>query len=475
MNIAAQAFTPRARRLPAGVAGRWLQLGWLWLAVYSLIGAGLMSLLLALARTPLIQNVLENPALFKVALVVHVDLSALVWFCACAGLLWSLLAPDRRGRWDLVALALSLAGTAMVTLAPFIGKPRPIMNNYVPVLEHGWFFVGLGLVGAGVCLGACRYLAACRGMRLLRSMDALGAVRLAMALAALIMLLAALCLAASFLYMPAGLGGEIYYDLLFWGGGHVLQVAYTLMALAAWIVLVHGLTERHTAGWRWIRALLVLAVLPVLMVPWAYVPELDAREHVLRFTEMMRWGGIAAIPLVLLAFAGLLAGRNPSPEGRWLRAAALCSLTLFAAGGIMGFLIRGSNTMIPAHYHGSIVGVTLALMGLVYFVLPRLGRPITMPRAALWQPYVYAAGQLMHVTGLAWCGGYGVQRKVSGAAQGLEGLAQTASMGLMGLGGLISVIGGMLFLIVVISALRPLAGLADNRLKAGGRLDVRLP
>lgn len=445
-----------------------LHLGWLWLAVYSLIGAGLMSLLLALARTPLIQNVLENPALFKVALVVHVDLSALVWFCACAGLLWSLLAPDRGGLWDRSALALSVIGTAMLTLAPFIGEPLPIMNNYVPVLEQGWFFVGLGLVAAGVCLGAGRYLAACRGMGLLRTLDPMGCVRLAMALVAVIMLVAAGCLGLSYAYMPGGLSGEIYYDLLFWGSGHVLQVAYTLMALAAWIVLVRGLDQRYARQWGWIRWLLIIAVLPTLMLPWAYLPELDAREHVLRLTEMMRWGGIAAIPLVLLAFAGLLASRSQSLEGRWLRAAALCSLTLFATGGVMGFLIRGSNTMIPAHYHGSIVGVTLALMGLVYFVLPRLGRAVTMPRAALWQPYVYAAGQLMHVTGLAWCGGYGVQRKVSGAAQGLEGIAQTAGMGLMGLGGLVSVVGGMLFLVVVISALRPLAGLRRQRLDAAG-------
>jgi len=461
INTTYQAVIPRDDTTDDADTRR-LRLGWLWLAVYSLVGAGLMSLLLALSRTPLIQNVFDNPALFKVALVVHVDLSALVWFCACAGLLWSLLTTDPHGFWNRAALALSVLGTAMLTLAPFIGQPRPIMNNYVPVLEHDWFFAGLALVAAGVCLGAVRYLARCRGMAVLESMNAMGCVRLAMALVAAVMLVAAVCLALSYAYMPEGLGGEVYYDLLFWGSGHVLQVAYTLMALAAWIVLVRGLDDRPARQWRWIRWLLILAALPTLMVPWAYLPELDAREHVLRFTEMMRWGGVAAIPLVLLAFAGLLASRSRTPEGRWLRAAALCSLSLFAAGGIIGFLIRGSNTMIPAHYHGSIVGVTLALMGLVYFVLPRLGRPITMPRAALWQPYVYAAGQLMHVTGLAWSGGYGVQRKVSGAAQGLDGLAETTGMGLMGLGGLVSVIGGALFLIVTISALRPLTGLRRN-------------
>jgi hypothetical protein len=59
----------------------------------------------------------------------------------------------------------------------------------------------------------------------------------------------------------------------------------------------------------------------------------------------------------------------------------------------------------------------------------------------------------MHVAGLAWCGGYGVQRKVAGAAQGLEGLAETAGMALMGAGGLISVAGGVMFLLVATTAL----------------------
>ena len=125
----------------------------------------------------------------------------------------------------------------------------------------------------------------------------------------------------------------------------------------------------------------------------------------------------------------------------------------------MGFMIRGSNTVIPAHYHGSIVGVTLAYMGVVYLLLPRLGRPLTMLRAAYWQPYVYGIGQVMHITALAWTGGHGVQRKTAGAAQGLQGVQEVVGMGLMGLGGLVAVIGGVMFLVVVLAAL----------LRGGGR------
>ena len=60
----------------------------------------------------------------------------------------------------------------------------------------------------------------------------------------------------------------------------------------------------------------------------------------------------------------------------------------------------------------------------------------------------------MHIIGLVWSGGYGVQRKVAGADQVLRSTAEVAGMGLMGLGGLIAIIGGLLFVVVVIQAIR---------------------
>ncbi|HNP63381.1 MAG TPA: cbb3-type cytochrome c oxidase subunit I, partial [Woeseiaceae bacterium] len=141
-------------------------------------------------------------------------------------------------------------------------------------------------------------------------------------------------------------------------------------------------------------------------------------------------------------------------EARYLRAALVSSLILFTVGGILGFMIAGLDIVIPAHYHGATVGVTIAFMGLTYYLLPRLGFGALPETMATWQPVLYGGGQLMHVAGLAWSGGYGVQRKTAGAAQGLDGFSQTAGMGLMGLGGLISVIGGLLFLVVAYRSLR---------------------
>jgi len=171
-------------------------------------------------------------------------------------------------------------------------------------------------------------------------------------------------------------------------------------------------------------------------------------------TLLMRFGGGLVIPPIALAVLWSLWPRGvPSAAQRPLRASLISSLALFSAGGIVGFLITGSNVRIPAHYHGCIVGVTLAMMGVVYLLLPRLGFAAPRSATAAWQPYVYGLGQLMHIAGLVWSGGYGVQRKIAGADQVLEGVAQVAAMGLMGLGGLLAVAGGILFIVVVLKSL----------------------
>ena len=93
-------------------------------------------------------------------------------------------------------------------------------------------------------------------------------------------------------------------------------------------------------------------------------------------------------------------------------------------------------------------------MGVVYHLLPRLGYSAPRGRLAVWQPYVYGAGQLLHIVGLVWSGGYGVQRKVAGSEQVLRSTAEVAGMGLMGLGGLLAIIGGLLFVVVVLRCVR---------------------
>nr|HET7857685.1 hypothetical protein [Caldimonas sp.] len=53
-----------------------------------------------------------------------------------------------------------------------------------------------------------------------------------------------------------------------------------------------------------------------------------------------------------------------------------------------------------------------------------------------------------------WSGGYGVQRKVAGAEQVLGSGGEVAGMALMGIGGLVAIVGGLVFVVVVLRAMR---------------------
>jgi hypothetical protein len=454
--LVAQPAAPAADyTLPVpNAAQRGLARGWLWLGLAALIGSGLFSILLVMARTPGVNQWLPAADFFRVALVVHVDLSVLVWFAAMAGLLWSLNATPRAGRSSWAALGLCGGGALLMSLGAFIGPGTPIMANYIPVLEGQLFMTGLVVFGAGFALQVLRCLVA--APRLGGVIDGERALRFGLNASAISAAVALLAFGWSLAVVPRALEGRAYYEILFWGGGHALQFAWTLLMLVGWLWLARACGARIPLSPRVALLMFALALASVFVTPLAYLAyDVSSVEHRNLHTWAMRFGGgVAILPIALAVLVSLLPLRRVEATVRPLRAALVSSMLLFAAGGVIGMLISGNNVKIPAHYHGCIVGVTLALMGLVYHLLPRLGYGAPQGRMAVLQPAVYAAGQLMHIIGLVWSGGYGVQRKVAGAEQVLRSSGEIAGMGLMGLGGLLAIVGGLLFVVVVIRATR---------------------
>ncbi|MCM5569488.1 cbb3-type cytochrome c oxidase subunit I [Burkholderiaceae bacterium FT117] len=427
--------------------------GWLGLGVAALVGAGIFSILLVLARTPWFAQWVPAGNFFRVALIVHVDLSVLVWFIAMAGMLWTVDSSSRRVSLGWVALFTSAAGAVLIAAAPFTGPATPIMSNYVPVLDNHVFLYGLGVIGIGFTLLVLRAFLAPAPMSLrMDGADALSFGLKGSAVAAAVSLLA---LTWSFAEVPRELDAPTYYELLFWGPGHVIQFAWTLLMLVGWAWLAQLAGSPLPLRPRVVALIYLIALLSVFLAPLIYLNwTVLSIEHQRMMTWLMRFGGgLAILPMVLALAVALARGGTPSPLQRPLRSALVCSLALFAVGGVIGFLIRGSDVRVPAHYHGSIVGVTLALMGLAYALLPRFGYRAPQGRLAVWQPWLYAGGQLMHILGLLWSGGYGVQRKVAGAEQVLRTPQEVLGMGLMGLGGLVAIAGGVLFVWVVLRAM----------------------
>ena len=456
---AVTASSPASYTLPVLAAGqRSLARAWLWLALAALVGSGLFSVLLVLARTPGINAWLPAGDFFRVTLVVHVDLSVLVWFVAIAGLLWSLNQRPARSRAGTVLSRLPLtlcgAGAAGMALAAFVDPGQPVMANYIPMLDSATFRAAVGVFGVGAVFLVLQGLVRAAPVGL--ALDGAGALRFGLHASVVATAVALLAFAWSLALVPNSLPSKAYYEILFWGGGHALQFTWTLLMLVAWLALAQACGGRIPLSPRIVLLLFAVALVGVFGTPLAYLMhDVSTVEHRDMHTWGMRFGGgLAIAPLALAVLLALAPLRQLAAERRPLRAALLASMLLFVAGGVIGLTISGSNVKIPAHYHGCIVGVTLALMGLVFHLLPQLGYRAPSGRLAVLQPWLYGVGQLLHIVGLVWSGGYGVQRKVAGAEQVLRSTGEVAGMGLMGLGGLLAICGGLLFVVVVARAMR---------------------
>lgn len=426
---------------------------WFWLAILTLLGAGIFSVLLVLARTPIIGELIPFVDFFHTALVIHVNLSSLVWILSFASVLWSLNSRPIIPWFARLSFVVVLIGTLIITISPFLGSANALMSNYIPVLDDPLFLTGLVVFATGIGLQVIFSMSAMTKVGV--AISGQGVIRFGLNCAAIGVFVALAAFIWSYLTLPVQLASEVYYELLFWSGGHVLQFTYTILMMVAWLWLSSSAGLSLPLSPRVALFLFIVGLLSIFMTPLVfYTYNVTDISHRQMFTMLMSFGGSLAIfPLSMAVLLSLFQIKPVSPIQSSAHAALLTSLLLFGVGGMMGFMIDGNNVKIPAHYHGCIVGVSLALMGLSYQLLHALGFKTVNFKLSRIQLWVYASGQFLHIAGLVWSGGYGVQRKVAGAAQGLDSIERIAGMGIMGLGGLLSAIGGFMFIVIVLKAM----------------------
>jgi hypothetical protein len=437
---------------------------WLALALGVLALAGLFALMVVVARMPPLDRLVTDPLFFKRCLVGHVNMALVAWFYSFVAALLLLL-PSRHapGRVARGAVFVAFAGVLAMLLGAGAPEAQPLLSNYIPTIDHWLFKTGQVLFGVGV-------LASFVDRRLLPGgevreavLDLPGAARAGLWAAAAALLLATLTFAVAWSSQPAGLEPEAYYELLFWGGGHVLQLVCVAAMVAVWIALLSS-----ALGTSPVSPQAGTLLFGALVLPWGVAPLLAlegswSSAYRVGFTGLMRWGIFPVVSIFLaLCLSALWRARR---EGRIRTrdladpriSAFVVSAGLTLLGFVLGAVIRGSNTMVPAHYHASVGGVTVAFMAVTYLLLPAFG--LSEPsgrlrRLAGWQPALYGAGMLLFAAGFGLAGAYGMGRKIYGAEQAARGAVETFGLSLMGVGGFVSAAGGLLFLAVVLAAWR---------------------
>ncbi len=433
---------------------------WAALAIGSLALAGIMAVLLAVSRIPGIQAFPLWPLdFFAKGLVIHVIFSLVVWFLTIFALLVSMatakIAPDgvRFAALGGVGAMAAAAAYPLLFFTAFDHTSAASLNNYIPVIQHRAYYDGLAILALAIAMPVARLLLNIPGRW--REMPPLA---FAMSAGSIIYLIAMVCFGiATYLSWGAAPSKELN-ELLFWGGGHMLQFLFCLLMLTGWFVLSRLSLGEEVIGAGSLSMAALILVAFTLPGPFLF-RALDMAGPAFReaFSKLQF---VMVLPTLMVGIPLLLGimrakEKGPLPWRDPAFVALVLSMTVFGVGGVMGNLITGSDTRTPAHYHGVITGVSLSAVGLMLsFCLPALDRAPRNSRLLRLQIWLYGGGQLFACIGMYLAGSHGAPRKTPTSLGALTDGA-VIGMFLNGIGALFAVAGGVMIVVTVIRALWP--------------------
>ncbi|MFV1996035.1 MAG: hypothetical protein ACC661_11425, partial [Verrucomicrobiales bacterium] len=272
---------------------------WIALALGALVLAGFFALAVVLGRMPPFDRFVTDPLFFKRCLVAHVNLSLVVWFYSfIVGLLFMLPGAGRAGWLPRQSASIGFLGVVMLFVGATIPGTQPVLSNYIPTIDHWLFRSGQVVFGLGV-------LASLLDRRFLR-IETEGkegelllspAVQFGLRAAMVTLGLAAVTLAISLFKRPVGVEVEVFYELVMWGAGHVLQLVSTIAMIVVWIVLLNKvLGASPVSGWA-ARLLFSAMVLPWLIAPFLALQGTVTGSYRSGFTHLMQF---CIFPVVLI-------------------------------------------------------------------------------------------------------------------------------------------------------------------------------
>lgn len=426
--------------------------GWTLLPLIALGLAGVLALLLALARMPHAEVLLPwtGEGFFRKLLVVHVSFAFVVWYLGVQGAMTVVVTAQIEGAGETPLLGrAAVAGFAIsfiLLLIPALADlGEPSINNYVPILVHPLYVAGLGLLAFSLALPILRLIVLLMYQRFVE------AGTFGVACAGVIYLIALVCFGAAWATLPEGVPVTDAAEYVTWGGGHILQFANTALMLCGFYFLARVSLGETPMPASWFKAMMLLLVAGAAMGPLLYLTH-EAASPELRadFTNLYRFALPIPAALMMGSMVMLLYRRRRdvwtgAPEVK----AVVAALVLFAFGGVIGFFEGQVDTRTPSHYHAMLIAVTLGFMALYFgLFLPLLRRRTEKRRLRTVMYLLLGGGQFIHSLGLYVAGLEGVIRKTAGAAQELDTTTKITFMVVEGIGGVIAVAGGIIFIVL---------------------------
>lgn len=463
--------------------------------VFLLIG-GIGALLLALTRWQAI-HLLPANWFYRVVTLHGFDmLIAWIVFFEVAGLYFggAVLLNARLVQpaiaW--VSFLLMVVGALLVNVIILLGKADVMFTAYVPLKADPLFYLGYILFAVGALIALIIFFATLIVARAEGRYE--GSVPLvvfglmtAAIIATYTILSGAIALVPAFFW---SLGLQQSYDAgfyrnLFWSFGHPAQQINLAAMVAVWYALAAFTTGASPLNEKLSRFAFILYLLFINLGSVHHLLTDPGLGFAFKVTNTSYVMYLAVLGSLIHAFSIPAAvevalrkrGHDRGLFG-WLRnapwrepgfASLVVSMVLFGwIGGVTGVTIGteqinmlAHNTLrVPGHFHATVVaGTTLAFMGLTYYLIPLIfRRELKLKRWATWQPYVYGFGMTLVSVGMIAAGIQGVSRRhwdiTFAQAPFQTPIPGTVhlSLAVLGIGALIAVIGGIMYLVIVLAS-----------------------
>ena len=463
-------------------------------AVIFLLIGGLFALLLALTRWQAIH--LLRPDWFYRILTGHGFDMLVAWivFFEVAGLYFGsavmlnarLVLP--KVAWT--AYILMVVGAVLVNIIVLLGQADVMFTAYVPLKAHPLFYLGVILFAVGALVAVILFFAtlvtAKKEGTYAGSMPLVTYGLVAAAIIAVYTLLSgALAFVPAFFWslgwmqnLDAG-----YFRNLFWSFGHPAQQINLAAMVAVWYALASITVGAVPLNEKLSRLAFILYILFINLGSAHHLLVDPGPGFLWKATNTSYAMYLAVLGSLIHAFSipgavevaqrrkgytnGLLEWLRKAPWREPGFAALVISMVLFGwIGGVTGVTVgteqinmTAHNTMrLPGHFHATVVsGTTLAFMGLTYYLIPLIfRRELKLKKWAMWQPYVFGLGMLLVSVGMIASGLQGVSRRhwdiTFAGAPFKAAVPSTAQLmlGVMGIGALIAIVGGIMYLTVVL-------------------------
>jgi cytochrome c oxidase subunit I len=477
--------------------GQRLSLAYAVSGVVMLASGGVMAVLIALQR----QGLPISDEWWYRLVASHGVTMLLFWllFFEVAGLYWSstmlLNAPMRAPRLAWANFGMMVLGVLFAQWAMFTGRATVMFTAYPPLTAHPLYYAGVLMFAVGVLVAVILFftnLVMARRERIYTR--SLPLVTYGMAAAAIIAVYALATGAVAYgllLLQSIDVIEEVdpaTYRLFFWGIGHGAQQVNLAAMVAVWYALI-GFTlggRPVNEGLSRFAFLLYIAFIHLGAVHHLLVdPGLGTSHRIMNTSYMLYLAVLASLIHAFSIPAAIEVAQRERGYRRglfgWLkmgpwREPGFSSLVLsvvyfgFIAGvtgvlmGTMQLNMMIHNTLfVVGHFHSTVVsGTTVAFMGISYYLIPLLTqRRLANIRMARWQPWVFSTGVLILTLAMLLAGRLGVPRRVADldytdAPVGVDLFSEGAYpsiMMLVSFGALFAVVGGVMFVWVMVATL----------------------